>query len=201
MNEKQSAGAPPVNSINMYSILVDLWNNLLGMVLISLACGMLMHMALYSKYTPMYKTTATMVITNSGVDNNVYNNLYSASTTAKKFSQLLNSSALQRIVAKEIGLDGFQGTAVATSVENANLMEMTVTASSPEICFKEARAILDNYSIVSEDLLGGINLTVLQSPRVPTEVANPIFTQRRVAQTVLAVFLSLVIIFLKQLVY
>ena len=82
MNEKQSAGAPPVNSINMYSILVDLWNNLLGMVLISLACGMLMHMALYSKYTPMYKTTATMVITNSGVDNNVYNNLYSASTTA-----------------------------------------------------------------------------------------------------------------------
>ena len=74
MNEKQSAGAPPVNSINMYSILVDLWNNLLGMVLISLACGMLMHMALYSKYTPMYKTTATMVITNSGVDNNVYNN-------------------------------------------------------------------------------------------------------------------------------
>ena len=193
MSDRTNNGPPPANSINLHSIMVDLWQNLLGILLISISCGMLVHMILCYRYVPTYTTTATMVVTNTGVDNNVYNNLYAASATAKKFSRLINSKAMQRIVVKEIGLNEFQGTANATSVDNANLIEMTVTASSPEICFKEARAILDNYSLVSEDLMGGINLTVLKAPQVPTVASNPLSTYRRVVQAVLAAFMAMMV--------
>ena len=46
MNERTNTGPPPANSINLHSIMADLWQNLLGIVLISISCGMLIHMIL-----------------------------------------------------------------------------------------------------------------------------------------------------------
>ena len=88
------------SSVYYYTVITDILRNWLVIVLLSAAAAMLMHVRLYNKYVPQYKTSATLVITNVGVDNNLYKNLNSASDAAGRFEQLVNSSVLQRMVAE-----------------------------------------------------------------------------------------------------
>lgn len=166
MNDKTNTGQEQLQ-FNLYTILKDLQYDWLAILLITISVGIFAYVGLSFRYHPVYQTTATMVVTNSGVNNNAYQNLYAASETAEKFSQLVNSSTMQRIVARDMGLDGFKGTASATYLEDSNLIQLTVVSDTPELSFLQMNAILNNYADVSRDLLGDINVTLLSSPEVP----------------------------------
>ena len=167
MNEKNRMISGSNGNISIYTILTDLSRNALAVILLTLSMGLVTRVWLELQYHPVYTTRATMVITNSGIDSNLYQNLYSASGTAQSFAQLINSSALQKIVAKDLGLENFQGKGTAVNIEDSNLMEITVQADTPEISFKEMKSILKNYRVISQDLLGNIQLTLLEEPSVP----------------------------------
>ena len=104
MNEKNRMISGSNGNISIYTILTDLSRNALAVILLTLSMGLVTRVWLELQYHPVYTTRATMVITNSGIDSNLYQNLYSASGTAQSFAQLINSSALQKIVAKDLGL-------------------------------------------------------------------------------------------------
>ena len=172
MNDKTNAGQGQLQ-FNLYTILKDLRYDWLAILLITVSVGMLTYVGAAFRYHPVYMTTTTMVVTNSGVNNNAYQNLYAASETAEKFSQLVNSSTMQRIVARDMGLDGFKGKASASYLEDSNLIQLTVTANTPELSFLQMNAILNNYADVSRDLLGDINVTLLSAPAVPKRPMVP----------------------------
>ena len=166
MNEWNSADNNR-QSFNLYTVLKDIQYDWLVIVLITAAAGMLAFVGLSHLYRPTYTTSVTMVVTNSGVNNNAYSNLQAASTTAENFSHLVNSSTMQRIVARDMGLDDFQGTASADYLDNSNLIKISVRSDSPELSFRQMAAILDNYPEVAKDFLGNINITLISRPMVP----------------------------------
>ena len=195
MNEQNRLVSGLNGNMSLYTIIRDILRQALAIILLTCTMGMLTRIWLVSQYRPVYTTRATMVITRSGIDSNIYQNLYSASSTAKSFAQLINSSALKKIVAKDIGLDGFQGNASAVNIEDSNLMEITIQASTPEISFKEMKSILTNYRVISEDLLGDIQLTLLEEPVVPTTPSNPLNTRDQVAKVMLVTAALLAVMF------
>ena len=195
MNEQNRLVSGLNGNISIYTIFRDILRHTLAILLLTCTMGMMTRIWLASQHRPIYTTQATMVITRAGIDSNLYQNLYSASSTAKSFTQLVNSSALKKIVAKDIGLESFQGTASAVNIEDSNLMEITVKASTPEISFKEMKSILANYRMISEDLLGDIQLTLLEIPEVPAAPSNTLDTRKQVAKTMVVTAALLTIFF------
>ena len=198
MNEKNRMITGSNGNISIYTILTDLSRNALAVILLTLSMGLVTRVWLELQYHPVYTTRATMVITNSGIDSNLYQNLYSASGTAQSFAQLINSSALQKIVAKDLGLENFQGKGTAVNIEDSNLMEITVQADTPEISFKEMKSILKNYRVISQDLLGNIQLTLLEEPSVPEAPSNSLDTGNKVSNA-MAITAAVLIILLSVL--
>ena len=168
--------------VSLYTIVTDILRNWLAILLIMVTAGMLTYVYLHMNYHPTYTTKATMVITRTGVDNNVYGNLRSAASSAERFAQLLNSSAMQKVVAKDLDIPYFNGSCRARNLENSNLLELSVTADSPGMAFHEMKSILKNYKTFSEDLLGNINLIMLQAPSVPENPGNPMSAARKILQ-------------------
>ena len=181
-------------TVNYYSIIKDILKQWLTILLITVSVGMMTHVFLSYRYSPEYKTETTLVVTKTGTDNNAYQNLYSASESAARFTQILNSSILKKMVAEEIGLSNFHGSAVAENIEQSNLLVLTVRAETPAISFKEMKSILENYEMVSKDLMGDIHLTILEPPEVPTQPEHELNTSRRVTQAMGIAALLMVLI-------
>ena len=193
MEERLSSSSR--GSVNYYSILKDVGKQWLTIILITASIAMLTHVVMSHRYKPVYATKTTLVVTKIGTDNNAYQNLYSASDSAKRFTQILNSSILQKMVAEEIGLTYFHGTAKAENISKSNLLVLTVRAETPSISFREMKAILENYSIVSKDMMGDIHLTILEPPVVADAPETALNTRRRVIQaTAITAFLMILLL-------
>ncbi len=175
-----------VTGTDYYIVARDIVKQWLSILLIVLSAGILTYVYLSSQYVPAYTTRSTLVVSTGGADSNLYKSIYSTSQTATKFTQILNSSLLQKKVAEEIGLPRFVGTAKATNVENTNLLQIKVTTNSPEISFREAKSIMENYHLISDYLLGNIILETLEPPTVAMAPDNPKSTSRQVVIAMLA---------------
>ena len=134
-------------------------------------------------------------VTKKGLPNNVYDNESSAQVMAEHFEQILNSSILQKKVAEEIHLADFAGSASAEAVEGTNLINLAVTAASPELCFKLMQSILKNYSLVSDYMTGNAILEILKAPKVPLTPDQPFERRNIMIKAFLAAAACWVLIF------
>ena len=192
MEEKSTASGR--GTVNYYSILMDILREWLPILLLVVSVGMVTQVFLTWRYKPVYATRTTLVVTRAGSSTNVYQNLYSASDSASRFTELLNSSILQKMVAEESGLDYFHGSAKAENLPQTNLLVVTVRAETPSLSFREMKSILQNYRLVSKDLMGDINLTILEPPQVPTGPENVLSTRKRVVQAMAAAAVLLILL-------
>lgn len=156
-----------------YTILTDVLRQWLVIVCFAVSVALLAAAVMQWYYQPSYTSQATLYVTKKGLPNNVYDNESSAQVMAEHFEQILNSSILQKKVAEEIHLADFAGSASAKAVEGTNLISLTVTAASPELCFKLMQSILKNYSLVSDYMTGDAILEVLKAPKVPLMPDQP----------------------------
>ena len=169
-------------TIDFYSVFVDVAKNWVSVVLLSIAAVLIAYVVLSVIHPLNYATTFTMVVTNADEDSSnatasgseVYENLNYAADSASRLKNILSSKELKTTVAKELGLRSFVGSATASTLGDSNLLEIKVRTNSPYISYKEAESILKNYSFFSEDLVGGVNLTVLERPKVPEELEDPL---------------------------
>ena len=69
-------------------------------------------------------------------------------------------------------MDYFPGSASAEVVNETNLLVLKVQADSPEMAFRLNKAIMNNYSVVTDQLIGNVVLDVLQKPTVPSGPVN-----------------------------
>lgn len=123
-------------------------------------------------YTPMYESSATLVITTHTSFTTVYDNIDSASSLASVFSEILNSSVMKKNILKELNMTEFSGSISAACVDATNLMTLKVRAEDPRTAFLVIRALIENHEIVTYDVVGDISVEVLQYPVVATAPAN-----------------------------
>ena len=177
-----------------YNIVRDVSREWLTILIVTLCSGLIAYMVQVSLYRPVYQTRTTMVITATGTYNDIFSNIRSASGSAESFSQLLNSSVLRHMVAKEMGQDKFVGNARAEVLSDSNLLVLTVEADTPEIAFKEMKGILQYYSVLTYELMGNIRLTLLEPPKASDAPVNPLNARVLVFKVMVITLLAMIVL-------
>ncbi len=155
------------NRPDAYTILKDILHDWLFVVLVALIAFFASFSWQYLTYRPTYTMTVTFTVGSKTALTDVYSNLTSTASAATQFEQILNSSILQKKVAEQIGMDYMPGNVSATTVEGTNVMELTVVETNPKLSYLVLNAILDNYSTVSDSLMGNVVLTTLSKDEIP----------------------------------
>ena len=153
--------------VDWYTMFKDILKEWRCILMIAIAAVFLSYSWQYVKYTETYTVNTTFTVSTKGTYTDIYSNLASASDTATEFSQLLNSSILQKKVAEELGMGYMPGTVKAEVITDTNLMTLTVTESSPKLAYEVMEAVLNNYDKVSATLLGNVALDILVQPQIP----------------------------------
>ena len=168
-------------TIDLYSMFTDVVREWLSILMLTIATGLASFVVLSNLHPLDYATSATMVVRNIDEENNggntgtdVYENLNYGADSASRLKNILESRELKDTVAKELGLKRFEGKTSAQTLGESNLLEITVRSKSPYISYKEAEAILNNYTRFSGDLVGGTELTVLERPKVQEKPEHPL---------------------------
>ena len=86
------------------TVLQDVVKGWYLMVMAGLVAAMITFMAVDFTYQPIYRTSATFVVSSGSTTSTTYNNLSSASNTATVFTELLNSSILRKKVLEEMDM-------------------------------------------------------------------------------------------------
>ena len=91
---------------------------------------------------------------------------------------------------EELGCSSFPADMSASIVPESNLMELSVTADSPETAFRVLRSVLKNYTTISDYIIPNVVLETLQQPQVSGSPSNRIPTEKYAAMAFLAAALG-----------
>lgn len=155
------------NDIDIYNMVRDILKYKWVILILAISMVLLSYVQASKSYSPTYTVEATYVVTAKGMGNDIFSNLSTAQDTANRFSQIINSTTLQNKVAEELGTGGIQGTVTAEIVPETNLMALKVTSYSPSMAFAILRSIMNNYTILSDYLVGNAIIEVLVPPIIP----------------------------------
>lgn len=175
MNDLNGSGRESSVSLSFpecISILKDILREWWVILLVALSAAMAADAAGSILYKPVYQASSTFVVRGKGINNSIISDLHSASETAQQFSQILNSNVLKQKVAQEIGMEKFDAQMEVVLIPETNLMELTVTAGSPENSFNIITAVMKNYNTVSDYVIDNVYLEVLQPPAIPLSPSN-----------------------------
>lgn len=174
----------------IHDILVNWWVILLG----ALAAAMLSYTAVNVLYEPQYTTSATLAAMSKG-NTGSYSSLGSANTMAETFGKIIKSASMQKILREELKQDEIDANISTSLVGETNLLELSVSASSPKEAYDVITVILDHYSDISYYSLGGAILEPLQDPQIPFSPSNGINAMSMAKKAFLAMAAVLVCLF------
>lgn len=166
--EQNTNGDETISSkihINWYIIIKDILKNLVVIILVSLIVAGIAYLIKENTHTPKYQARTTFLV--SSADGSSYNNKTSLATLMQ---QVMDSQLLKKIMAQDLGLDGttVPATITTTVQSDVNIMNVTVTAETPRMAFLVMDSLTENYSQVSDYLMEGLVLDVLEPARIPT---------------------------------
>ncbi len=157
------------NRIDLEVVVFDILRGWWAIVICALIAAMATYIFVTERYTPTYYANATLVVSSKDTANGtVYSNLREANRLADSFSYVLGSQVMKEKIAEVLGMDEFDGTVSTNLIEQTNLIEVSVTASSPQTAFAEVTALIEHHNIVTDKAMQGAVLNVLQMPTVPT---------------------------------
>ncbi len=184
--------------IDFYSIIKDVLKNWWLVLILAVSAALLSYVQVNRSYHPVYTIESTYAVTTRGRNNNVINNLNTAQDTASRLVQIINSPTLQAKVAEEMGTTGVQGEITSELVPETNLLMFRVTSSTPEMAFRILRSVMNNYSTLSDYLIGNAIMDVLIAPVIPTEPDDALAVRGPVTKafliTALVVLLALALV-------
>lgn len=149
------------------SLIKDLWL----ILIVALSIGMITYVLTNLLYKPNYSTKATFVVTSKGQDD-IYLNLNAAATVATSLSKIFDSTVLKKKVALDIGTKSVEGTINATVIPETDLLELSVTANTPNMAYQIISSIMRNYTVVTDSMYGSAILDLMEAPDVPMFPSN-----------------------------
>lgn len=172
---------------------------LLGLVFL-IILGLLGYVYAARSYSPRYTASASFVVSSNsstGLSTNYYYDRISAEQLAATFPYILSSSALQAVVAEDLGLSYVPGVITPSMEGNTNLFQLSVTASDPQMAYDILQSVAKNYPVVARHVIGNTTLKLLDESGVPTAPANPYAPQRTALQGILVgmvLYLAVIVI-------
>ncbi len=161
-----------VKSIDFASIIKDVLRQWWGILLFALSCALLTSTVSEIQYTPYYTTSATFVVKTQRANASIYADISSAADTASRFKAVLDSSVFKNEIAKVLEKRSYTASTMVEVLPETNLITLTVTDNSAMAAYKCIRAIMENYSRISDYVVKGVVLDVIQSPEIPQKAAN-----------------------------
>lgn len=159
-------------TIDVISIVKDVLRQWWCIVLFSVSVALLAGTIASYRYSPIYTTSTTFVVNTQGSNSSMYSNISSANDTAARFQTVLESSIFQRAIAKELGVAEYSAETEVSVLEETNLMTLTVKEKSGLLAYRYIRAILDNYSKISDYVVEGVVIDIIQQPMFPAYPSN-----------------------------
>ncbi len=153
-------------------IIQDVLKKWLLIILAACIVGVGTYIKVDMDYSPVYRSTTTFVVTTRGTSTTVYSNLSSTTSLASVFSELLNSSILRKNIMAEVGSDHYDAVIEASVISETNLINVMVKSSNPRTAFLVSKAIIENHEELTYQVVDGVSLEVLQSPKVPMSPVN-----------------------------
>ena len=155
--------------LDWYTIAKDFIKEWSVIVMISIAAVLFSYTFQYLHYSPTYTMTTTFTVNSRVAVTDVYSNLSTPYSTADTFAKVLDSSLMEKKVAQDIGYNYMPGTAKVNVIQDTNLLELTVTESTPQLANEVYQSIMKNYYDIAEPLLGDVILTSLIDSTIPTK--------------------------------
>lgn len=159
-------------SIDFASIIKDVLRQWWGIILFTVSCTLLTATIAEIQYIPLYTTSATFVVKRQGANTSIYSDITSAADTAERFKAVLDSTVFQHEIAKILEQRTYTATTSVEVLPETNLITITVTDHSAMASYRCIRAILGNYSRISDYVVKGVVLDVIQKPQIPEEPSN-----------------------------
>ena len=159
--------------IDLISVSRDLFKNWWIIILLSLSVALFADLWYLRNYRPVYTCKTTFVVTYKGLNSNLYRSLNTTKSLANRFSQVLDSTILKDRVAKDLGMEHFEGEANAQAIEETNMLEVTAKADAAAKSYQILQSIMDNYDFVSEYVINDAVLETLEKPEIPANPDNP----------------------------
>ncbi len=157
---------------DFFKIFSKLW----WLVLILIAAGIAAYGAFsFVRYTPMYRCQATFTVATGDEDSGTYNFYYSQNTAdqlSRTFPYILESSYFRSVLLETLGTETLNGSLSAETVENSNMVTMTVTSSSAGDAYEILNAALTVYPETARFVLGTIQFHLIDDPQAPTAPYN-----------------------------
>lgn len=158
--------------LDLFSMIKDILKQWWVILLISISAALLTSVVSTETFDPEYTVKTTFVVTSKGLNSSVYTNLNSTMTMAEQFKQILDFNLIKSTVKEDLGLDSFDATTNVQVVENTNMIRMSVTSRSAVLSYRITKSILRNYSKVSDYVLRGVVLDVMEAPTIPAGPSN-----------------------------
>ncbi|MBE6802082.1 MAG: hypothetical protein E7530_04275 [Ruminococcaceae bacterium] len=163
----------------------DFWRGFVKFWWIGVLCALLFGGAMfykdYSSYVPQYTASATFTVhTQNAVLSgdagmSAYSFYYdrgSASQLASVFPYVLKSEILQKQVCRDLGVDSMPASVSVSCVDETNMITLTTTGKDPQLTYDTLMSVTENYSKVSEYIIGQTKLVMISPATVPTEPSN-----------------------------
>ena len=159
-------------SFEIHSLFRDVMHNLWLIILAALIAVMGVYIAEQTVYKPEYTSTSTVVIRAKASTSGAYTNFSASTEITKIFSDVFVQPSMQKLAAKNLGMDSFQGTLSAAVNGDTNLMNISVTASSAKLAYNLLSSVLEVYPQTSEEIFSDAVIDVLVDPQMPTSPSN-----------------------------
>lgn len=163
-----------LDDISIKSIARDVWRRILLVVLAVVVFAGGFYIFKCETYKPQYTSNTTFLVSTRDSSNDAYSNLNTTVQLNQVFKMILDSSALQESVKRDLGLNVLDATITASVVEETNLLVLTVTAGSPLESYKILNSVIDNYPTYSSEVMGNAVMDVFDPPSVPTKPNNSV---------------------------
>ena len=164
-------------SLDIQGVLKDLvggiirfWLVLLVIISLSATAGFAFEKMTYK---PFYKTSASFIVDISNAI--TYDNSSKYQNTmgqiAKTFPALVKTTAFQKMLLAEMGLEKYPDDLLlsVTSLGNTSLITIYIYSPDPQMAYDMLQAVLKCYPLISEYVLGNINMKMVDNTGMPTE--------------------------------
>lgn len=157
--------------INFYFLLRNLLRFLWIPILLAVSVWLLLSAGETVLFEPEYRSSAILVVSSKG-GTSAYSSLNMTKEMTRIFAEVFQSDILREKVAQELGVSKLNGTITTEVLPETNLLQLNVTAESPESAFKTLNSVLNHYTEVSDYLFSNAVLEEIKSPTVPISPIN-----------------------------
>ena len=177
-------------SFEWHSLRRDIFRNLWLLVLAALIAHMGIYVVTRSVYKPRYTSSATLVVRAKVGSQDAYANLSTASEMAEIFANVFQQTSMKELAAENMGREHFNGSISASVQGETNLLQVSVTADTPEEAFDQLNSVLEIYPSISEAVFTDAVIDVLRTPQIPYGPSNFLSLKNRTMIMLLVVLLE-----------